>query len=857
MTGRPQEGGGWVAGMDSDSDSDSDVDMTGRPQVGGGEGEEPNPPSPIPPETTLPPAGQAEEVESEKVNAPAGAEAVTANAENAIAPTAVAPPQTGSVPQTTAPTAPPTTVPAPAPSSTVTTVPVAAAATGSTPATPVRVEAVSPAAPPPVAAPATPSGPTSAPTLSPGLANVPTTQPVTAAAPAASSSVSPAVNTPASAPTQPPPSGSPNIRWFPPQGGPGGTQSPAPVGQARPPNSSRPSGNALMLPPVPKVEGPLPPPFLLIAFKGSETDKFLLPLGQNSYISRVGGDHVTEPAPVAPPPPPPVVPEAPPAPKPEDEPPVETQEVLPKGKKRTRASMAKPAPKPVKVEKEPMPPREPTPPPAKKDAFADLPVVPGMKPAPGTVLISTFAPEAPYVKPDWDALATRLPFNNPAFVEKMKAQTAENAKADETKASESTDEATGKKVKAKAEPVSPKRALRQRLAPEQKPEEVKDKREYVLNMAAENWLPEGPLEPVTLRLVGVDDRVWRRMKSVIDEVERTELEALVRREPALAPKVEAAEAAPAIPAAATPATPAVPDTPSASNAPAAPATPSAPATASVDPAAAAAPPATPAPAAVAQPVAAATTATETPAATPITPAPVAPPQSTPAQNAPSTPAPATAGPPATPAATVPAATTTPTPSAAPAPPTPSVPPKPETKALPPVVRETWLARKKTAFHSLLTRVGQRRFPRFRLETTISTLVDFTADKWAPRPYHMTTRPLYAREPSPEEDEEGTAEPQRRVELELSPSPDLEGHTKRRKKEVSDVTFEMPVSLDALDERVEAGAARGLKRPRGGRGRGVPIVRKFPRGTAGAQCEGCAKFGLKVWRRGPGGRGTRE
>jgi hypothetical protein len=70
-----------------------------------------------------------------------------------------------------------------------------------------------------------------------------------------------------------------------------------------------------------------------------------------------------------------------------------------------------------------------------------------------------------------------------------------------------------------------------------------------------------------------------------------------------------------------------------------------------------------------------------------------------------------------------------------------------------------------------------------------------------------------------------------------------------------VTFEMPVSLDALDERVEAGAARGLSKR--GRAKGAAVVRKFPRGTAGALCEGCARRGLKVWRRGPNGRGTRE
>lgn len=636
-----------------------------------------------------------------------------------------------------------------------------------------------------------------------------------------------------------------------------------------------------MLPPQPKVEGPLPPPFLLVAFKGHETDKFLLPLGAHSFISRVGGDYVTSPAPTSAPPatPAPVAGPAPapgselalptassstfaaaPAPAavpvPEQLPPDE----VPRGKKRTRASVARPPPPKPEVKKRPTPPPvEPTPPPP-KHLFADLPVVPGMTPAPGTVLLSTYIPVSPYLKPDWATLAARLPFNNSAFVEKMKA------------AEQPQPSATEAESEPKVEPVSPKRALR-RIP---RPEELVRKREYVLNVAAESWLPEdGALEPVTIRLIGVDDRAWKRVKGVLDDVEQTELDALVFAEPEIAPEVarekakraakatkekaekEQAEktAASASASAATPAVmPAAPGLEVSTPIPPALAAPVA------TPAATSAPPTVPSSTAVHTTASSAAAPASSPAVPPVAPATpaaqgnptasVQPPPATPARlsSAPAPPAPVTAavGTPGTPTTPVPSRGTL-------APPNPTTTPAP----LPPIVRETWLARKKASFASLLQRVGERRFPRFRLETTISTLVDFTSDKWAPRPYHMTTRPLYARDASPE-DEDDELPRQQVVELELTPPPDLEGHKRKRKEAVSDVTFEMPVSLDALDERVEAGAARGLSKRGRSRGRGAaPLVRKFPRGTAGALCEGCARRGLKVWRRGPGGRGTRE
>ncbi|CAK9786214.1 unnamed protein product [Cutaneotrichosporon oleaginosum] len=563
-----------------------------------------------------------------------------------------------------------------------------------------------------------------------------------------------------------------------------------------------------MVPPSTPV-GTHPPPFLLVAFKGQETEKFLLPLGQHSYLSRVGGDYITSP------PPTPAAIAAPvasttasatvassvaqaPASTPAEVTPVQPSAEVeqppveePRGKKRTRASIARAAPKPptkpAPAQPAPTPKqekvKEPTPPPV--DPLANIPPMPGQPPAPGTVLLSTYIPIEPYIKPDWPKLAERLPFHNPAFIDKLKVAPME----------------------AKTEPLSPKRALRH-------VREDKRPREYLLNVAAEEWLPEGPLEPVTIRLLGVDDRTWARMKSVVEQVEKTELEAMVRAEPRFAPEVvkamaeaEAARAAPPAPAPAHVPLP-IPSQP-----------------------AAAAQPATPA-AAISAPISGA----------PAPPVGAAPPTAalpTAAGAAPSASAPASVAQPAAPTTSTTPGQVQPPPKA---PTAVTIPP------LPPLVRETWLARKKSLFTDLLARVGLRRFPRFRIETTNSTLVDFTTDKWAPRPYHLTTRPLYARDA--DSDDELPVVPRR---VELSPSPDLEGHTKKRRKEVSAVTFEMPVSLDALDERVEAGAARGLSKR--GRAKGAAVVRKFPRGTAGAPCEGCARRGLKVWRRGPNGRGT--
>lgn len=353
-----------------------------------------------------------------------------------------------------------------------------------------------------------------------------------------------------------------------------------------------------------------------------------------------------------------------------------------------------------------------------------------MHPKEGTVLLSTFVPHEPWNRPDWTALAKRLPFGNPEFINKLNGTVKQEPEV-----------SPKGKAKAPPSPRSPSRTLRH----------IEDKpapREHMVNLAAEPFLPQGQLEPITLRISGLTDDLWRRVKGVVDEVERVELETIAKELNTSVPETSAPAATPSAPAA----------TPSAT-------------------------------------------------AAPTTPGTVAP-------------------------------------TSAPAPAVQSTPKPPITKA----VRDTYLARKKTSFNHLLSRVGQRLFPRFRVETRASTLSDAVADKWAPRPYHLTTRPLYT---STGEVEDGVP-----VEIDLEAEPDLDISKKKRRPE-SSVTFEMPVSLDALDERVEAGAARGLARRGRGRGRATPIIRKFRRGTVGATCEGCARVGLKVWRRGPNGRSTCE
>ncbi|KAL7424790.1 hypothetical protein Q5752_000474 [Cryptotrichosporon argae] len=107
-----------------------------------------------------------------------------------------------------------------------------------------------------------------------------------------------------------------------------------------------------------------------------------------------------------------------------------------------------------------------------------------LDPPPGTVLISTVVPSHKYLPPDWAALSKRLPFGNPQYAEAIRP--------------------TGQQ------------------------------RSGILNIAAEKFISDdAPARAITIRLEGVDDRVWRWIKAVMDEVERAELVELSRERPEL------------------------------------------------------------------------------------------------------------------------------------------------------------------------------------------------------------------------------------------------------------------------------------------------------------------------------------
>jgi hypothetical protein len=187
--------------------------------------------------------------------------------------------------------------------------------------------------------------------------------------------------------------------------------------------------------------------------------------------------------------------------------------------------------------------------------------------------------------------------------------------------------------------------------------------------------------------------------------------------------------------------------------------------------------------------------------------------------------------------------------------------KPFDPALHPRLRKAYRDYRKRRFEKLLRRVPSRAFPTFRLPAMRSDLKDAMTDRWLPRPYPMSTRPLYLTSPPPE----GVEEP---IGVEVQPK-------KRKRGEVEEeVMFEMPVSLEMLDERVEAGAKKAVNRRVGklrldkgsrrssgaseGDGGLAGLSKKHgKRYIPGAICEGCAGVGLKVWRRGPGGKGTCE
>ncbi|KAK4686268.1 hypothetical protein P7C73_g3863, partial [Tremellales sp. Uapishka_1] len=453
-------------------------------------------------------------------------------------------------------------------------------------------------------------------------------------------------------------------------------------------------------PPPPRPTYPLPPPFLLVAFKDSPTEKYLLPLGSLSFVSRIGGDVVTNP----PPPPQPVpVPEAKPV-VPESS---ETAVIIApeisvpstpargkgkakaRGKGRTRLSMGRKskAEAAVEVEAVEAPEEEDIVMEEKGEEPAkpkrELPPLPGATPAKGTVLMSTFLPAGPWDKPIWEKLEKRLPYNNPAFLAKPLIPPTPNSEAP------ANDSAQARSPSA---PMSPSMSLRQ-LKPVPKPPKTS-----LLNLGSEDFLPDsGGLHPITLKLGDVSDRTWYKIRTVMELIDREELKVLAEEEKESllpAPDGEAKDK-------------------------------------------------------LMQTIAR--------------------------------------------------------------------------------LREMLAQRKKETFKHLASIMGQtavppRKFLRYRVEDAPSDIQEATADRFAPRPYVLSTKYQSAPSPPPED---------------LAPQP------KKRRVEEPTVTFEMPMSFDELDQNVEKSAL----------GKVAKTKRVGKRGRDGRTCEGCAGTMLKVWRRGPGGKGT--
>ena len=476
-------------------------------------------------------------------------------------------------------------------------------------------------------------------------------------------------------------------------------------------------------PPPPKRTYPLPPPFLFVAFKELPTEKFLLPLGSTSYVSRVGGDFVTAPPPA---PPQPIVP-------PKSDPSSSSIEVKAEGPaplegagkvaSRTRASLGRQV-KEVE-EKLPTPPPEPTPPAPEKPLpiRSNLPVLVGMEPAQGTVLISTFMPLREWERPDWKAFSKRLPFENTTFdippkpdsstIPPAQSNPSEGlGKSNDTEGPAATPKEPNAPVSsALPPPQSPNRSLRHpRQTSATIPSVSRAEKPILFNLGSESFLPEGPIQAVTLRLEGIDDKAWAKMKRVLDVAERTERMEFVRARPELLEKTESLS----------------PD---------------------------------------------------------------------------------------------------------------------EVNA---ALQTAYQQQKRDLFEKMLQRIPPRSFLQYRLSSPRSDIVDAAADRWAPRPYPISTKPLYLTSPPPEGEEI--------YEEEVAPPP-----KKRRNEVEEEVMFEMPVSLDQLDERVELGAQKAVNRK-------VSKLKKPPnpnqkkygsRSVAGKICEGCGRSDLKVWRRGPTGNGTCE
>lgn len=289
------------------------------------------------------------------------------------------------------------------------------------------------------------------------------------------------------------------------------------------------------MPPPPRPTYHLPPPFLLVAFKEAPTEKFQLPLGSLSYISRVGEKEETDETPIS------SASDSTPAPATL----VPTVVSLATGstvasRKPTRASLSKEklsSPPPIKFDA-PKSEIEQTPKITNPRLSPDLPRLSGASPSNGTVLISTFVPRLVWEKPDWEDLATRLPFGNPLFERPVP---------------------TTNQVKVESSPEphissghdSPQRSMeKSRSASEahnqpgaaDDPLPVKGK---LLNLATESFFPEdGAVHAVTIRLSDVTDQTWQRLKTINGMATTAEMKSLGEHSPHLMPKEGPAVAAP-------------------------------------------------------------------------------------------------------------------------------------------------------------------------------------------------------------------------------------------------------------------------------------------------------------------------
>ncbi|CAD6568818.1 MAG: hypothetical protein TREMPRED_004786, partial [Tremellales sp. Tagirdzhanova-0007] len=297
---------------------------------------------------------------------------------------------------------------------------------------------------------------------------------------------------------------------------------------ARPPPSKTQGAGT----PVPPPRTIHPPPFLLVALREAPTEKYLVPLGSQSFVSRIGGDYVTGPPTVG------RKVEVPPlAARPSvpntvassilsQAPEVHSIPLFKPGAGRTRAALRGTKPETatglaagpaiaadsntVLEGTAKMSHRNPP----------DLSPLSNMEPLPGNVLLSIVVPAGEWMRPNWTELEKSLPFRKPGFgnpqaeVENVHAMPVLSSGDDAAKS-------------------SPNISLRQEY-PAFEVAPSKQRTSVPLNLAATSFIPtEGDVHPVTIGLGDIDDRAWRRIKYVMDEVERMEMVALGATHPAM------------------------------------------------------------------------------------------------------------------------------------------------------------------------------------------------------------------------------------------------------------------------------------------------------------------------------------